>query len=106
MTSRAMGADTSPPVPPPLATKTATAIFGASAGAKPMNQVWSGTSALTCAVPVLPATSNAVLQEIVGASVSVCSRGLRQDEPLKLGMTRELLGSGSSWGAGTTVSGV
>ena len=56
MTSRAIGAETSPPVPPPFFTKTATAIVGSSAGAKPMNQLWSGASGV-CAVPVLPATS-------------------------------------------------
>ncbi len=55
MTSRAIGAETSPPVPPPFVTKTATAIVGSSAGAKPMNQLWSGASGVS-AVPVLPAT--------------------------------------------------
>jgi hypothetical protein len=54
----------------------------------------------------MPSIANAVLQEIVSASWSVCSPLGLQLEPLKLGMTRELLGSWNSVGAGITVSGV
>ena len=54
----------------------------------------------------MPSMAKAVLQEMVSASMSDCSPVLLQLEPLKLGMTRELLGSWNSSGAGITVSGV
>src|SRR5713226_5884221 len=61
MTCCAIGAESFPPVAslprlPPFSTSTATAIFGASAGAKAMNQACGGCPAAVCAVPVLPAT--------------------------------------------------
>ena len=68
MTLRAIGAAALAPKPP-FSTSTATAMRGASAGAKAMNQAWSRSRSATffstyfsfwptvntCAVPVLPA---------------------------------------------------
>src|SRR5215213_5561847 len=59
MTRLAIGAATSPPVPPiEVSTVTATATLGSFAGAKPMNHGWLiRCSMFFSAVPVLPATS-------------------------------------------------
>ena len=61
---RALSAIGPPRAPPAISlrpvlldcTRTATAIFGLSAGANPVNQAYGGRSAVLCAVPVLPAT--------------------------------------------------
>ena len=56
MTAAATGAATPPPVPGVPSMTTATAIWGASAGAKPMNQALLRPSTPVSAVPVFPAT--------------------------------------------------
>src|SRR4028118_1826297 len=87
MTSPAMGAETSPPVPPPLATNTATASCGSSAGAKPPNQLWPGTSRATAAGEgggPPPAGTPAVGDEHRDGELRVVGRG-ETDEPVVVG---------------------
>src|SRR4051812_42611503 len=75
MTACAIGAATRPPVAfsaTPLwsSTMTATAIFGASAGAKAMSHAWAWFGVPVCAVPVLAAT----VMPGIGARVAVPRR--------------------------------
>ena len=56
MTAAATGAAASPPVEAVSSMTTATATWGSSAGAKPMNQAWLRLGSSLSAVPVLPAT--------------------------------------------------